>query len=492
MARYQCTICGFIFDEEKEGRSFDQLDCCPACKFPRDRFVRLEEGEESREQGDEEEEEVLDEYRLEAESEYEPEGGEDELTAGEAANLAYRADTARKDPSCRYMDEIHEMALKGRVLYASMATQLKVPAWDDILIMSAPLIREPLEESDKVSTTTVIGKNAAQPMVLDGPVYISHMSFGALSKEAKIALARGSAAARTAIGSGEGGILPEERRCAYKYIFEYVPNLYSVTDENLQSSDAIEIKLGQATKPGMGGHLPGDKVTEEIAQVRGRSVGEDIQSPASFADIRTGEDLRAKVDELRERSGGRPIGIKIAADHIEEDLEFCVSAGPDFITVDGRGGASASSPLFLRDSAGLPTIYALSRARRYLDSIGSQISLVITGGLRVSSDFAKALAMGADAVAVATGALMAAGCQQYRLCQSGKCPVGIATQDEKLRARFDTDAAAVRVTNYLNVSLEELKMFARVTGHRDVHDLELSDLGTTSRNIAEYTGIAHV
>ncbi|MGN1030819.1 MAG: FMN-binding glutamate synthase family protein, partial [Butyricicoccaceae bacterium] len=349
-----------------------------------------------------------------------------------------------------------------------------------------------LDDDAPVRTTTVIGPNAKRPMILDNPVYVSHMSFGALSKETKIALARGSAAARTAMCSGEGGILPEVREAAYRYIFEYVPNLYSVTDENLRSADAIEIKIGQGTKPGMGGHLPGNKVTEEIAAARGKPVGQDIKSPSKFADIRTKEELRDRVAELRARSDGRPIGIKIAAGHIERDLAYCVFAEPDFITIDGRGGATASSPLLLRDATSVPTIYALYRARKYLDAIHSDISLVITGGLRVSSDFAKALAMGADAVAVASGALIAAACQQYRICGSGNCPVGVATQNPELRARLNGDAAAARVANYLNVSLEELKTFARVTGHDCVHDLNVNDLCTISREISEFTNIPHV
>ena len=225
-------------------------------------------------------------------------------------------------------------------------------------------------------------------MVLDMPVYISHMSFGALSRETKIALAKGSAAAGTAMCSGEGGILPEEKEAAYKYIFEYVPNLYSVTDENLKTSDAIEIKIGQGTKPGMGGHLPGGKVTPEIAQIRNKPLGEDVISPSRFPGINNADDLKNLVNELRERSEGRPIGIKIAAGRIEKDLEFCVYAKPDFITIDGRGGATGASPAIIRDSTSVPTIYALYRARKYLDSIRSSIDLVITGGLRVSSDFA--------------------------------------------------------------------------------------------------------
>ncbi len=248
---------------------------------------------------------------------------------------------------------------------------------------------------------------------------------GALSKEAKTALSRGAAMAKTAMCSGEGGILPEERDAAYKYIFEYIPNKYSVTDENLQAADAIEIKIGQGTKPGMGGHLPGSKVTPEIAAICGKKVGEDVQSPSKFPEINSKEGLKDMVDMLRSRSGGRPIGIKIAAGRLERDLKYCVYTESDFVTIDGRGGATGSSPLLLRDATTVPAIYALSRTRKYRDSIHSDIALVITGGLRVSPDFAKTLALGADAVAVASSALIAAACQQYRICGSGNCPVGM-------------------------------------------------------------------
>ena len=297
--------------------------------------------------------------------------------------------------------------------------------------------------------------------------------------------------AKTAMCSGEGGILPEEKEASYKYIFEYIPNKYSVTDENLRDADAIEIKIGQGTKPGMGGHLPGEKVTAEIAAIRGKAQGEDIQSPSKFPEINSKEDLKEMVDMLRRRSEGRPIGIKIAAGNIEKDLEHCVFAGPDFITIDGRGGATGSSPLMLREATSVPTLYALARARKYLDAAGSDIALVITGGLRVSADFAKALAMGADAVAIASAALIAAACQQYRICSTGKCPVGIATQDPELRARLNVDAAAQRVANFLNVSREELKTFARVSGKHSVHDLSMDNLITTDSDIAKYTGIRH-
>jgi glutamate synthase domain-containing protein 2 len=338
---------------------------------------------------------------------------------------------------------------------------------------------------------TIIGKNAKKPMILENPVYISHMSFGALSREAKIALAKGSAMAKAATCSGEGGILPEEMAAAYKYIFEYVPNLYSVTAENLKNADAIEIKIGQGAKPGLGGHLPGEKVTEEIAAIRGKPVGSDIHSPSKFSGINTGEDLKMLVGKLRSESEGRPIGIKIAAGRIEKDLAFCVFAGPDFITIDGRGGGTGASPGLVRDSTGVPTVYALHRARKYLDSIHSDISLIITGGLRVSSDFAKAIAMGADAVAIATAGLIAAGCQQYRICWSGRCQMGIATQDPELRSRLDVEAAALRVANFLNVSLAELQDFARLAGRKRIHDLSVEDLCTVNREISAFTHIPH-
>ncbi len=460
---YKCSVCGYVYDEEKEGRPFSELECCPICKQLPEKFAK----EQSQTQTHTDEKEVV------------------------STDLSYPKETAKTDSNYRYMKEIHEMAVTGKSIIEAMGTQMHMPNWDDILVLGAQLNPMPLDEHADVSLQTVIGKHARQPMVLDMPVYISHMSFGALSKETKIAMAKGSAAVRTAMCSGEGGILPQEKEAAYKYIFEYVPNRYSVTDENLKTSDAIEIKIGQGTKPGMGGHLPGSKVTPEIAKIRNKPLGEDVISPSKIPGIDTVEDLKNLVLELRMRSEGRPIGIKIAAGHIERDLEYCVSANPDFITIDGRGGATGASPAIIRDSTSVPTIYALYRARKYLDSIGSDLDLVITGGLRVSSDFAKAIAMGADAVAVASAAMVAAACQQYRICGTGMCPVGVATQDEKLRERMNIDLAAKRVENYLSCCAQELKTFARITGNADIHGLSVDDLCTISREISEHTNIIH-
>ena len=249
MAVYRCSVCGAIYDEEKEGKPISEIEVCPVCKQPVSAFKKVEDSPES-------------------------------SGKGYGGKLDYDSKYERTDESARYMSQIHQMAVTGKYISAAMGTQMLLPSWDDILILGAQLSPAPLNDNDYVDTKTIIGKNAKKPMVLESPVYISHMSFGALSQE--VALSKGSAMAKTAMCSGEGGILPQEKESAYKYIFEYIPNKYSVTDENLITSDAIEIKIGQGTKPGMGGHLPGEKVTEEVAAIRGRNKGKDIQSPSKF------------------------------------------------------------------------------------------------------------------------------------------------------------------------------------------------------------------
>lgn len=459
---YRCTVCGHVHNEEATGTLLENLDKCPICSQPISKFVKVENSQSS------------------------------ENTIQMDSDLSYDKDYAKSDKDIRQMDAIHQMAITGESLVSAMYTTLPMPSWDDILILGNQLNPQPLELDVDVNTQTVIGKNARKPLVIESPIYITHMSFGALSRETKIALAMGSAAIKTAQCSGEGGILPEEMENAYRYIFEYVPNRYSVTDENLRNADAIEIKIGQSTKPGLGGQLQGEKVTPEIAKIRNKPLGEDIHSPATIPGIKTKENLKDLVDELRERSSGRPIGLKFAAGKIEDDLEHVLFAEPDFITIDGRGGSTGASPKMIRDSTSVPTVYALSRARKFLDEHESDISLTITGGLRVSSDFAKALAMGADAIAVGTGAMIAAACQQYKICDTGDCPVGVATQDDELRKRLKIESASKRVENYLRVSTEELKTFARITGHSDVHDLNIGDLCTTNSEISGYTDIRHV
>ncbi len=391
------------------------------------------------------------------------------------------------------MEDIHRISVTGKSIIEPMRTRKKVLSWDEILIKGAQLASTPLNDIDPVNTQTIIGPKAKVPLVLETPIYITHMSFGALSREIKIALAQGSAAVKTAMCSGEGGLVEESLQNAYKYIFEYVPNKYSATDENLKRVDAIEMKIGQSAKPGMGGHLPGKKVTHEIAKIRGFPEGTDIISPSHFPDIKNRDDLKDTVSMLREKSGGKPIGIKIAAGHIEDDLEVALYANPDFITVDGRPGATAASPKIVKASTSVPTLFALHRARKYLDKVGAKdVSLVITGGLRLSSDYVKALAMGADAVAIGTAALIAVACQQYRICHTGACPVGVTTQKTELRSRLTLGHSAKKLENFLRVSTEEMKTFARLTGHKDVHELNTKDLMTTNSEISMFTDIEHV
>jgi glutamate synthase domain-containing protein 2/DNA-directed RNA polymerase subunit RPC12/RpoP len=463
MAKYKCSVCGYIYDEEKEKIRFDELPAdwrCPSCGSPKSVFEKLDEKK-----------------------------NKDNQPA-----LSVDQPPQHEFPSFEpHTAEIHEIARTGISITAPMRTENKVISWDDILIKGAQLAKIPIHQDAAVNSKTIIGPKAAHPIIIETPIIISHMSFGALSRETKIALAKGSARQKTAICSGEGGLLEDELKSSYKYIFEYVPNRYSVTDENLRRVDGVEIKFGQSSKPGLGGELPAAKVTEEIARVRGKTPHQDITSPPFFDDIKDREGLKRKVDWLREKTGGKPVGIKLAAGNVEADLEIAVYARPDFITIDARPGGTGASPKFVNDSTSLPTLFALHRARKYLDRNNiTGITLIITGGLRISPDFAKALALGADVVAIATAALIACGCRQYRLCHTGKCPMGITTQDPELRARLSIENSAKMLENFLRVSTEELKDFARLTGNTDVHKLSIKDLCTTNSEISEHTDIEHV
>jgi glutamate synthase domain-containing protein 2/rubredoxin len=468
MARYQCGLCSYIYDEAKEGTPWDEVPddwVCPVCGSPKSEFVLVSEAQP-------------------------------EAPAAESVGVGQDAYLKRwnrpTDAVELHMNAIHRMAETGASIVEPMRTQVHTFSWDDILLKGAQLATSPLNEDEPVDARTVIGPKADHPLAIETPLFVSHMSFGALSKEAKLALAKGSAAAQTAMCSGEGGILPESLEASYRYIFEYVPNKYSITDEYLRAVDAVEIKIGQSAKPGMGGHLPGRKVTREIAAIRGKPEGIDIISPSRFADIQSLDDLKRTVDRLRDKTGGKPVGIKLAAGHIEADMEAALSARPDFITIDGRAGATGAALKFVKAATSVPTIFALCRARRFLDEReASGVSLIITGGLRVSADFAKALALGADAIALATSALMAIGCQQYRICDTGNCPVGITTQDPELRSRLDMEQSAKRLENYLKVSTAELKDFARLTGKNTVHGFSPADLCTTNSEISQYTPIEH-
>ena len=494
MSRYLCNICNVFEYDESRGDSktgikpgtrpedFPDDWRCPICQADKTHLKPLKEKVNSNIK-----KEILTCPNCGAKSEI-------EISIPHKIDSGYLGEWKRNsDELENYMEDIHKMSVTCESIIEPMRTKKDVLSWDNILIKGAQLAKLPLNKDDDVNTQTVIGPNAKHPLVLETPIFITHMSFGALSKEVKIALAKGSAAVKTAMCSGEGGILKESFESAYKYIFEYVPNKYSATDENLKKVDAIEIKFGQSAKPGMGGHLPAEKVSKEISQIRGFPQGTDIISPAHFDDIKNKDDLKKKVGWLREKSDGKPIGIKIAAGDIEEDLEVAVYAEPDFITIDGRPGATAASPKFVKSATSIPTVFALYRARKFLDDKKiKNISLVITGGLRISPDFAKALALGADAIAIGTSALIATACQQYRICDTGKCPVGVTTHNPELRKRIKIDVSAKKLENFLRVSTEELKDFARLTGNNDVHKLSIDNLCTVNSEISDHTKIKHV
>ncbi len=384
-----------------------------------------------------------------------------------------------------------EMARTGASTSSPMRTQRSFPDWDSVLFRGAQLDPMPLNDTVPVSKRTVIGRNAAHPLELALPFYVSHMSYGALSREAKIALARGAKEVGTAACSGEGGMLPAEQEAAGPYIYELGTADFSHREKNIKLADAIEIKIGQAAKPGLGGTLPQTKITDEIAEIRGISKDHDSHSPGRHTGIDSPADLKRRVAELRKMTGGRPIGIKFTAGRIEADLGVALAAEPDFITIDCRGGGTGSGPDFVKDNVCLPPIFALHRARKFLDQQGSNVTLCITGGFRDSTDIAKALAMGADAVALATASMIAVGCQQYRICASGKCPVGIATQDSELRKRFDIDLSVQRFVNVAGGIGRELETLARINGHDDVHALNIGDLLTLEHEISRYTDIEH-
>ena len=368
---------------------------------------------------------------------------------------------------------LQQIVQHGESEISPMRTQKPVLGWDTILFKGAQLYRMPINEDEHVNTKTVIGKTAKIPLEIEVPYYVSHMSFGALSKEAKIALAKGTALIGTVMCSGEGGMVPEARESAKKYIYELGTALFSHKEEVIRQADAVEIKIGQSAKPGLGGHLPKEKITEEIAKIRGISPGEGSISPGRHADINSIEDLQKKVGWLRDLTGGRPIGIKFAAGHVEKDIEFALQAKPDFITIDCRGGGTGAGPTYIKDNVCVPPIYTINRARKYLYSIQSPVTLCVTGGFRDAADIAKALALGADAVALATASLIAIGCQQYRTCHTGNCPVGITTQNPELRKRFDIEKSVKRFERFYNVFTDELKNFARINGRNDIHSLAM-------------------
>ncbi len=368
----------------------------------------------------------------------------------------------------------------------------ELPHWDDLQLLVGQLARPPLLDDEAVGTELVVGPRAKRPLTLAIPILVSDMSFGALSEEAKIALAKGAELAGTGICSGEGGMLPEEQAENRRYFYELASARFGWKPELMTRVQAFHFKGGQGAKTGTGGHLPGTKVTEKIAAVRGLTAGEPAISPARFPDLTTPADFREVAAEVRERSGGIPVGFKLSAQHIEADIDFALEVGVDYLILDGRGGATGAAPELFKRHISVPTLAALPRARRHLDrTVGRDVTLIITGGLRTDADFVKALALGADGVAIANSAIQAIGCIGMRACHTNNCPVGIATQKPSLRARLVVAESARRLARFLEASVELMQVLARACGHRHLREFRVEDLTTWKREIADLTGVPY-
>jgi len=404
----------------------------------------------------------------------------------------------RSSPEEPFVELIHTLARDGLKtlghhgpMGAMGVPRTELPSWDDIQILTAQMATKPLLEDVAVGTNLVIGPNAKKPLELAIPLFVSDMSFGALSREAKVALAKGAEQAGTGICSGEGGMLPAEQKANSRYFYELASAKFGYSEEHLTKVQAFHFKGGQGAKTGTGGHLPGAKVTEEIAEVRGLKVGEAAISPPTFDDLVTTADFRRLSDRVREVSGGIPIGFKLSAQHIEDDVDFALDAGTDYIILDGRGGATGAAPLIFRDNISVPTIAALARARRHLDLRKSGVTLIITGGLRLPADFIKALSLGADGIAVSNSALQAIGCVGARMCNTNLCPAGIATQKPELRRRIDVEASADRLARFFAASVELMQVMARACGHDHLNQFNQRDITAWKREMADLAGIAY-
>lgn len=407
--------------------------------------------------------------------------------------------TAAATPEEPTVELIHALARDGLEktghhgpLAAMGVPRSELPQWDDIQMLTAQLARKPLLEDAEVGTELVIGPNAKKPLRLNIPLFVSDMSFGALSEEAKIAMARGAELAGTGICSGEGGMLPEEQAENSRYFYELASAKFGFSEDLLPKVQAFHFKGGQGAKTGTGGHLPGNKVKGKIAEVRQLPEGQSAISPPTFCDFTTPQDYSEFSDRVRELTGGVPIGFKLSAQHIEQDIDFALEAGADYIILDGRGGGTGAAPLIFRDNISVPTIPALARARRHLDrSDRSDVTLIITGGIRTPSDFIKALCLGADGVAIANSAMQAIGCVAARICNTNNCPAGIATQQGHLRARLNVETSAQQLARFLGASVELMQVMARACGHTHLNQFNAADITTWKKEMADLTGIQY-
>jgi glutamate synthase domain-containing protein 2 len=403
----------------------------------------------------------------------------------------------QEEPTVEFIHQLAQEGLSTMGHHGPMTSmgvpRHELPHWDNLQVMVAQMASRPLMEDHPVATELVIGPEAKKPLTLKIPLFVSDMSFGALSEEAKIALAKGAELAGTGICSGEGGMLPEEQAENSRYFYELASAQFGYKEELLKKVQAFHFKGGQGAKTGTGGHLPGNKNKGRISIVRGIPEGQPAISPPTFKDLSTVQDFSRFADRVREITGGIPIGFKLSANHIEKDIQFALDASADYIILDGRGGGTGAAPEMFRNHISVPTIPALARARRYLDEQGAsgRVTLIITGGLRVPIDFVKALALGADGIAVSNSAMQAIGCVAARMCNTNNCPAGIATQKEELRKKINIDNSARKLHNFFSASTELMKVMARACGHDALTKFNKDDLATWNREMAYLSGVSY-
>ncbi|MBM4422288.1 MAG: FMN-binding glutamate synthase family protein [Chloroflexi bacterium] len=393
--------------------------------------------------------------------------------------------------------DIQEKARTGKHLVRGCGTTRKLPTFDDLVLLSAGLSRMPVDtyREDAVTRTVLGARYAKKPLVIETPIMVAPMSYGALSKEAKIALAMGSAKVGTAMNNGEGGLLPEERAHSYRQVVQVCPSRFGFSLRNLEEADAIELVFGIGAKPGLSGHLMAEKMTAEIAAFRGLPPGIDLASHPRHGDIFGADDLVVKLQELREITNyEKPIFLKVGAGRVYEDVKIAAKVGVDGVVIDGMQGGTGAGPKIAIDHLGMPTLAALVQATRALEDMGvkDEVSLMISGGIRDGADIAKALALGADAVYVGTGAMVAMGCTVCLECHKGECEFGIGTQKLELRERLNIKLAAHRVANYFTAMTNEMVILAKACGKSNVHNLEREDLRAVSLEACAMTGIPYI
>ena len=398
---------------------------------------------------------------------------------------------ANWDTNSRMM--INTMAETGHYQLGGKGTTRSFLNMDDLLFLPAQVASRPLLEEEEVKCEVVLGKTAKKPIAVHTPVLMAGMSFGALSREAKMALAKASTLAGSIANTGEGGMLDEERELAEHITLQYASGRFGVTEDRLGMADMVEVKISQGAKPGMGGKLPAAKVTPEIGRIRQITAGKLAESPAHHRDILSPEDLSKKIAQLRQITAGKPISLKFVGGHVQEDLDavFSQQHVPDVLVIDGGEGGTGAAPIFVKDHVGLPLVYSLPRVADYLGAkdLRDRVTLIATGGLRHAGDVAKALALGADAVYMAGAMKIALGCKYIRECHRGSCPYGIATQDGRLRKRLDVEKGAQKAANFISALTDEVKALARICGKDNVHDLDKSDMAAIDPELARITGV---